>query len=69
MLRRAPHTAEVVAADEWTHPYAREKAAFPMARLRDHKFWPVVGRIDNVHGDRHLVCTCEGMDAYSNSEP
>jgi glycine dehydrogenase len=66
VLRRAPHTAEVLAADKWDRPYSREKAAFPLARLRDHKFWPMVGRIDNVHGDRNLVCTCDGMDAYAS---
>ena len=64
VLRRAPHTAEVVASDRWERPYSRERAAFPVARLREHKFWPSVGRIDNVHGDRNLVCTCEGMEAY-----
>ena len=63
-LRRAPHTAEMVSSDEWNRPYSRELAAFPVSRLRDHKFWPAVGRIDNVHGDRNLVCTCEGMEAY-----
>ena len=64
VLRRAPHTAEMVSSDEWNRPYSRELAAFPVSRLRDHKFWPAVGRIDNVHGDRNLVCTCEGMEAY-----
>lgn len=64
VLRRAPHTAEMVSCDEWNRPYSRELAAFPVARLRDHKFWPSVGRIDNVHGDRNLVCTCEGVEAY-----
>ena len=53
-----------VMADKWDRPYTRERAAFPVARLREHKFWPMVGRIDNVHGDRNLVCTCEGMEAY-----
>ncbi len=65
VLRRAPHTAEVVASDQWERPYSREKAAFPVERLRHHKFWPVVGRIDNVYGDRNLVCTCQGMEAYA----
>jgi glycine dehydrogenase len=64
VLRRAPHTAEVLAVDHWDRPYSREQAAFPVARLREHKFWPMVGRIDNVHGDRNLVCTCQGMEAY-----
>ena len=65
VLRHAPHTAEVVSGNAWSRPYSRERAAFPVSRLRDHKFWPAVGRIDNVHGDRNLVCTCEGMESYS----
>eukprot|EP00095_Tigriopus_kingsejongensis_P009134 snap_masked-scaffold5131_size4974-processed-gene-0.1 protein:Tk09134 transcript:snap_masked-scaffold5131_size4974-processed-gene-0.1-mRNA-1 annotation:"glycine dehydrogenase" len=64
-LKNAPHTAEMVMADEWTHPYGRELAAFPVPRLRRHKFWPVVGRVDNVHGDRNLVCTCDTVEAYA----
>jgi glycine dehydrogenase len=67
VLRRAPHTAEVIASDHWDRPYGREQAAFPVTRLREHKFWPSVGRIDNVYGDRHLVCTCEGMESYADS--
>jgi glycine dehydrogenase len=67
VLRRAPHTAEVIASDAWDRAYGREKAAFPLPRLREHKFWPAVGRIDNVHGDRHLVCTCEGMEGYAGT--
>ena len=65
VLKNAPHTAEVVIRDEWNRPYSREQAAFPAAWVREHKFWPPVGRIDNVYGDRNLVCSCEGMDAYS----
>jgi glycine dehydrogenase len=68
VLRRAPHTARVLCADEWPHSYSRERAAFPVARLREHKFWPAVARIDNVHGDRNLVCTCEGMEQFANGE-
>ncbi|MDE0859547.1 MAG: aminomethyl-transferring glycine dehydrogenase [Akkermansiaceae bacterium] len=64
-LKNAPHTAEMVIADEWSHSYSREKAAFPVPRLRRHKFWPVVGRIDNVHGDRNLVCTCDTVENYA----
>ena len=64
LLKNAPHTAEHIAANEWTHPYSREQAAFPLASLREHKFWPSVGRIDNVYGDRNPVCTCQGMDAF-----
>ncbi|MFO0838578.1 MAG: aminomethyl-transferring glycine dehydrogenase [Phycisphaerae bacterium] len=57
-LKHAPHTAAAVAAAGWTHAYSRDKAAYPAAWLREHKFWPAVGRIDNVWGDRHLFCTC-----------
>ena len=55
----------MVTADEWTHPYSRAEAAWPVEGLRTWKFWSPVGRVDNVHGDRNLVCTCEGMDAYA----
>ncbi len=65
VLKNSPHTAEMVISDNWNHPYPREQAAFPMSYQRDHKFWPSVGRIDNVHGDRNLVCSCIGMEAYS----
>jgi glycine dehydrogenase len=68
VLKNAPHTAEAVISDKWDRPYPREQAAFPAPWLRHHKFWPAVGRIDNVFGDRHLVCSCIGMEAYS-SEP
>ncbi|MDA9840884.1 aminomethyl-transferring glycine dehydrogenase, partial [Rubripirellula sp.] len=63
-LNNAPHTMEVIGADEWTHPYSREQAAWPLAWLRDYKFWPFVGRIDNTYGDRHLVCSCTPMADY-----
>jgi glycine dehydrogenase len=57
-LKHAPHTAAVVAADAWKHPYSRELAAYPVASLREAKYWPPVGRADNVYGDRNLFCTC-----------
>ncbi|GMU81055.1 MAG: glycine dehydrogenase (decarboxylating) [Planctomycetota bacterium] len=57
-LKNAPHTAAACTATEWTHPYPREQAAFPAAWTREHKFWPPVGRVDNVWGDRNLFCTC-----------
>jgi glycine dehydrogenase len=57
-LKNAPHTAQMIAADKWGHPYSREQAAFPASWTREHKFWPPVGRVDNVYGDRHVVCTC-----------
>ncbi|HXH28720.1 MAG TPA: glycine dehydrogenase (aminomethyl-transferring), partial [Candidatus Polarisedimenticolia bacterium] len=57
-LKNAPHTAQAVTADVWTHPYSRHQAAYPTAWLREHKYWPPVARIDNAYGDRNLVCTC-----------
>ncbi|HEX7272291.1 MAG TPA: aminomethyl-transferring glycine dehydrogenase [Casimicrobiaceae bacterium] len=63
-LKHAPHTAGALLATEWTHGYTREQAAFPLASLRDNKYWPPVGRADNVYGDRHLFCACLPVDAY-----
>ena len=68
-LKNAPHTAKVVCADEWDHPYSRELAAFPAPWTRASKFWPAVGRVDNVYGDRNLVCSCVGMEAYAETQP
>jgi glycine dehydrogenase len=64
LLKGAPHTVAVIAQDEWTAPYSRERAAFPDDWTRTAKFWPYVGRIDNVYGDRNLVCTCPSMDEF-----
>ncbi len=66
-LKNAPHTSAVLCGNDWTHPYSREQAAFPLPYLRNHKFWPAVARIDNVHGDRNLVCTCDSVEAYAQS--
>ncbi len=60
-LKHAPHTAAAVTGDTWSHAYGREQAAFPADHLRQYKFWPAVGRIDNAYGDRNLVCTCEPL--------
>ena len=60
------HTADMIAAEHWNRPYSREQAAFPAPWLKEHKYWPAVGRIDNVYGDRNPVCTCAGMEAYSS---
>ncbi len=65
LLKNAPHTAQAVISDKWDRPYSREEAAFPAPWTREHKFWPAVGRIDNVYGDRNLVCSCVGMEAHS----
>ena len=67
VLKGAPHTAEETSADTWTHPYSREQAAFPVAGLRHHKYWPAVSRIDNPYGDRHLVCACPPVEAYEST--
>jgi glycine dehydrogenase len=64
-LVNAPHTAAQVVADEWTHPYTREEAAFPAPWTREHKFWPPVQRADGVYGDRNLVCSCPPVEAYA----
>jgi glycine dehydrogenase len=61
-LKHAPHTAEAVAANDWTHPYSREEAAFPLPFVRTNKFWPPVGRIDNPYGDRNLFCSCPAIE-------
>ena len=64
VLRNAPHTAADVSADDWPHPYSRRAAAYPLPFVEANKFWPPISRIDNVHGDRHLICTCPPVDAY-----
>ena len=62
-LKHAPHTAAAVCATAWEHPYSRETAAFPDRHTRAAKFWPAVGRVDNVYGDRHLFCSCAGLES------
>ena len=63
-LKNAPHTAHAIASDEWDHPYSRQKAAYPAPYLKNHKYWPSVGRIDKAYGDRNLMCTCPPVEAY-----
>jgi glycine dehydrogenase len=65
VLKNAPHTAAAVIADAWSRPYGREKAAFPLPWVRARKFWPSVGRIDNVFGDRNFVCACPPIESYA----
>jgi glycine dehydrogenase len=65
LLKNAPHTADMIASEHWNHSYTREQAAFPVKSLREYKFWPHVGRVDNVFGDRNPVCTCVGMENYT----
>ena len=63
-LKGAPHTAEAICSDSWNHKYTREQAAYPLQWVRNRKFWPAVGRVDNPYGDRNLVCSCEPLSAY-----
>jgi glycine dehydrogenase len=58
VIKHAPHTAKAVVSDTWNRPYSRELAAFPLPWVRENKFWPSVARVDNVYGDKHLVCVC-----------
>ncbi|HEY6220257.1 MAG TPA: aminomethyl-transferring glycine dehydrogenase [Gemmatimonadaceae bacterium] len=65
VLKHAPHPMQRVVSDDWSHKYAREKAAFPAPWTREHKFWPSVGRVESAYGDRNLVCSCPPTDAYA----
>jgi len=63
-LKNAPHTAAYVTSNDWRHPYSREQAAYPAPWLKEYKYWPPIGRVDNAYGDRNLVCTCPPIDEY-----
>jgi len=69
VLKNAPHTARSAISDNWSHGYSREKAVYPLHWVRDNKFWPSVGRIDNVRGDKHLICSCPPLESYSDATP
>ena len=64
-LRGAPHTSLEVSSDDWPHSYTRQKAAYPVNWLKENKFWPSVGRVDNTYGDRNLICSCLDVESYS----
>jgi glycine dehydrogenase len=68
VLKNAPHTAEEVASDAWSHAYSREQAAYPLPYVRATKVWPAVARIDNPYGDRNLICACPPIEAYEPVE-
>ncbi len=68
-LRNAPHTAAMVTAERWEHGYSRAVAAFPTPALRQGKYWPPVARVDNVYGDRHLVCACPPTAEWADAAP
>ena len=65
LLVNAPHTHHLLVAEDWDRPYAKEQAFFPLKELFEDKYWPPVGRIDNVAGDRNLVCSCPPMEDYA----
>ena len=64
VLKNAPHTLDMVTADQWLLPYSREKAAFPLDYVKDNKFWPSVRRVDDAYGDRNLICTCAPIEDF-----
>jgi glycine dehydrogenase len=66
-LVNAPHPIQEITANEWSYPYEREQAAYPLPYLKEgYKFWVTVGRVDNAYGDRNLVCTCPPMELYAD---
>ena len=65
VLKNAPHSLNHMTASHWNHPYSREKAIYPVSWVKDHKFWPQVGRVDNAYGDRNLVCSCPTVESYA----
>jgi len=66
VLKNAPHTAKLALGDDWDKPYSREKAVYPLPYVRENKFWPTVGRVDNAYGDRNLICSCLPLDEYED---
>ena len=67
-LKNAPHTQAAIITSDWKHSYTREQAAFPLAYVRENKFWPSVARVNNTYGDRNLICTCEPVSSYAEAE-
>jgi glycine dehydrogenase len=68
VLKNAPHTQSAVLAETWTKKYSRQKAVFPLPFIKANKFWPSVGRVNNPHGDRNLICTCPPIEAFETQE-
>ena len=64
VLKHAPHTAKAVVSSDWNRPYTREQAAYPLPAVRENKFWPSVARVDNVYGDKNLICSCPPIESY-----
>ena len=68
LLTNAPHTASMIASDDWEFPYSRERAAFPTDEVKFNKFWPTVARLDDVFGDRNVICSCPTVDSYMDED-
>ena len=68
ILKNAPHTQSIICTNDWTKPYSREQAAFPLSYVRENKFWPSVARVNNTVGDRNLICTCQPIESYMEAE-
>lgn len=68
LLVNAPHSYQLLVSDDWAFPYSRQRAFFPSKEMRENKYWPPVGRVDNVWGDRNLVCTCPPLESYEQSD-
>lgn len=68
VLKNSPHTVDELILSEWVHPYSKEKACYPINYIKNNKFWPSVGRIDNAFGDKNLVCTCPSVEEYDISD-
>lgn len=66
VLKNAPHTLAMITADQWSYPYSRRQAAYPLPFVENNKFWPTVRRADEAYGDRNLICTCAPMEAYES---
>ena len=64
LLKNSPHCAKTLIQQEWNHPYTRAEAALPVKGLHENKYWPPIGRVDNVYGDRNLICSCPSMEDY-----
>jgi glycine dehydrogenase len=64
VLKNAPHTAAIITGNEWNHSYTRQKAAYPLSWVKNNKFWPSVGRVNDTHGDRTLICACPPIESY-----
>tara|TARA_B100001778_G_C18095908_1_gene409496 strand:- start:40 stop:552 length:513 start_codon:yes stop_codon:yes gene_type:complete len=67
VLKNAPHTLDIITADEWKRPYSRTNAAYPIEWVRNNKFWPTVSRVDDAYGDRNLICTCAPIENYMDT--